>query len=284
MSLSGNTSVPLRQVIALLYVCLLLTMVVGSIIQFFWNLGYGLMISEVGFVLLPTLLLVYMGRFDARGVLRIKGVGIIEVLLGVAIIVFLQPLVLGLQALIQFLFPLPDYVARAMRSVTQFSTVGEAVKVVVAVSILPGICEEALFRGVVQRTFEGKWGMWRGLIITSMIFGAFHLDPWRLLPLMIIAVFIGYAVMLTDSIFVGIAMHATNNLLAIIFSHLLSAGSMEEKIGALARVMSIAAASISPFVLIFGIRWFWTHKRVDVNFGEGKGVYGSDARDDSYSY
>ncbi len=42
------------------------------------------------------------------------------------------------------------------------------------VAMLAGVCEELLFRGVLQPWLESLWGWWAGLLISNVLFGLAH--------------------------------------------------------------------------------------------------------------
>lgn len=92
----------------------------------------------------------------------------------------------------------------------------EGLIIIAVVAISPAICEEALFRGFIQRSFEFKFRVWGSIIITSVFFAVFHLNPYATLSLIILSVYLGYAVYKTDSILTGVVIHFINNFSAVL--------------------------------------------------------------------
>ncbi len=90
----------------------------------------------------------------------------------------------------------------------------------VAFSVLPGFCEELLFRGFVQRHLLLAWRPVHAIAVSSLVFAAVHLDPqhvWSVLPL---AVWLGYLGWRTGSIWAGVLVHAFNNGFSILMMRL----------------------------------------------------------------
>ena len=83
------------------------------------------------------------------------------------------------------------------------------------IAILPGLCEETLFRGVIQGTFEKK-GIWKGIIYTAILFGAYHLNPWNFIPAVMLGILFGFITVRTNSIVPAMICHACNNGMAVI--------------------------------------------------------------------
>jgi membrane protease YdiL (CAAX protease family) len=86
--------------------------------------------------------------------------------------------------------------------------------VVVAVALVPAVCEELLFRGLVQKSMEQAAGALPGAVVTGIIFGAYHLNPLSVVPLVVLGVFFGYLVVRTGSTTLAVAAHFFNNFIA----------------------------------------------------------------------
>lgn len=79
------------------------------------------------------------------------------------------------------------------------------------VSISPAVCEEAVFRGVVMHSFDNGKNKWVAIILTGLIFGAFHGSIWRFVPTALLGIMLGYIVYETDNMIYGALFHAINN-------------------------------------------------------------------------
>lgn len=93
---------------------------------------------------------------------------------------------------------------------------------VIAISVLPAICEEMLFRGVVMRGLE-QFGGITAVIVSSLAFSLMHGNFSQLLLQFIGGVAIASAVSVTRNYLVGSVMHFTNNLFAVIYGILIYA-------------------------------------------------------------
>ena len=86
----------------------------------------------------------------------------------------------------------------------------------VIVSISPAICEEAVFRGVVMHSFDNGKNKWIAIVVTGLIFGAFHGNIWRFVPTALLGIMLGYIVYETDNIIYGALFHAINNAMPLL--------------------------------------------------------------------
>lgn len=87
-------------------------------------------------------------------------------------------------------------------------------------AILPGLAEEITFRGTIQRclNWQNKNGkrMHIAIWITAILFSAIHMQFYGFIPRMLLGAWFGYVVWWTGSLWIPIAMHITNNLLAVL--------------------------------------------------------------------
>jgi membrane protease YdiL (CAAX protease family) len=74
-------------------------------------------------------------------------------------------------------------------------------------ALVPGICEELLFRGYAQRQFERAVGPAGGVLLSGVLFGAYHLRPSQLLPLVVLGVYLAYLTWRTGSLWPAVAAH-----------------------------------------------------------------------------
>ena len=87
------------------------------------------------------------------------------------------------------------------------------------IALTPAICEELLFRGYVQRQAERTVGARWGIIATGVIFGMYHLQPTKLLPLAVLGIYLGYLVWRTGSLLPAAAVHFANNGFAVMLGY-----------------------------------------------------------------
>ncbi len=103
------------------------------------------------------------------------------------------------------------------------------------IAVIPGIGEELLFRGVLQKIFV-KWtrSLLAGILISSVIFAAFHFQFLSFLPRFVLSIVLAYLYAWSGSIWVPIFAHFLNNATAVVFYHLYyndSIGDTLDKVG-----------------------------------------------------
>ncbi|MFZ4455191.1 MAG: type II CAAX prenyl endopeptidase Rce1 family protein [Bacteroidales bacterium] len=88
-------------------------------------------------------------------------------------------------------------------------------------ALLPGFCEEFLFRGVIQPIFHDWFGR-KHLAIwaTAFVFSFIHFQFFGFIPRLLLGAMLGYIVMYSGSLWTGVLMHTLNNALVVIVIYL----------------------------------------------------------------
>lgn len=183
-----------------------------------------LIISNSGGQLLglavPAFMMARLHSTNVTGYLRFRGVDGRLLLLAIVGVVGLQPVVQWLAQVNQGL-PLPETVRvfeqTQMELIQTVLESGLGVSFnLVALALVPGFCEEILFRGYAQRQFERASGPVVGILLSGVLFGLYHLRPSQLLPLAVLGLYLAYLTWRTGSLWPAILVHLLHNGLAVL--------------------------------------------------------------------
>jgi membrane protease YdiL (CAAX protease family) len=144
-------------------------------------------------------------------------------LLAVATMVVAFPLVVWLGNINQ-LIPLPQWMidlekdaTKQMEAFLKAESFKDVVTNVFIIALLPAICEEICFRGALQRiVINITKSPWVGIILTSIMFSALHLQFQGFLPRMFLGVLLGAIYWYSGSIWPGVAAHFVNNAVQVV--------------------------------------------------------------------
>jgi membrane protease YdiL (CAAX protease family) len=102
-----------------------------------------------------------------------------------------------------------------------------AVVMFVYVCLVGPVCEEIIFRGLLWGAIQRQqWGRWAAFGLSTAIFAASHLEPIRTTLLLVIAIPIGLARLVTGRLPASIVAHQMNNLLPAVAMLLVAMGVM----------------------------------------------------------
>ena len=207
--MENNSTTRAMGVAAALVIATLALVVVFNMAALHWNPYWRLAVTEYVCILGPALLFVRAKKLSLVEGLRLQrvspGLLIYSGLIGAGgygvatcLILVLLPLLGELPA---------DFLQ--LTPVTWPQWIG----LLIAGAVGAGLCEEILFRGVVQGLLARR-GRWFAIIATAIIFGLFHLNRWQFLAGIVLGVCFGWMVERSGSLWVAITAHACANATA----------------------------------------------------------------------
>jgi len=211
---------PERREIALTLGLVLLLNIPGGFLQLA-NLRWGLFATQILFIAAPVFLAIHVFYLDPGAVLPLRWPGS-SLLAGAAF---------GIAGLNHFLnyallwqdryFPLPTLWQGLFEELAAYDGPADLVLLLLLVGVVPAVCEELLFRGFVQagllREFESAP---KAILVGALVFAGFHLNPWRMLVLLAIGVYLGFLARRSGSLLPAMLAHALNNVLSISLAEL----------------------------------------------------------------
>ena len=100
---------------------------------------------------------------------------------------------------------------------------------IIAIAIIPGFCEEYFFRGVLQKNLKLLLkNPHIAILLSSLLFSAFHLQFYGFFPRFFLGVFFGYLFYWSGSLIYPVLAHALNNFLSLSVFYAASSGFFGE--------------------------------------------------------
>lgn len=175
------------------------------------------------------------------GICMTKGAKVVKYLLAVAFMLAIMPAVELLSSLnASYSFPesmkgIEDYFRAADMSAMEAtqralagSGVGFYILNLIALAIMPAICEEMFFRGVLQKNLVGMMkNKHIAILLTAFVFSAIHMQFSGLLPRFVLGAVLGYLFYTSGSLWTSIVAHATNNALVVSAAYFVGASATE---------------------------------------------------------
>ena len=211
-----------RTIALIVFLVMFLIITIGSWVQLSDFPGFlsGMYITEWLLILCPPIFLLKIRKMNLRRTLSLEKLRAKHLLIGIlgglggffifSIILVIIENILG---------PYPEeYIQPIMESFPK-DWLG-FIPWIFGIAFSAGICEEILFRGFVQNGLEKSWGSNKALIVSSIIFGIFHLDPWRSPAAILLGLVAGYLLLKTRSLLTPIAFHISTNSVGQILTYL----------------------------------------------------------------
>ncbi len=202
-----------------LFLILLVTMiivpVIGLPITYFFGPSVGLLTEAL--IIFPAMVYVYIKKMHFTKTFRLNKIS--PSLLSATLLLAFSLFIIGdeLDRLVNSLFPIPDYIFEAMKDMLTFHSIPHALLLILTGVIFAAITEEMLFRGAIMKTLEKNVKPAAAIFISSLLFAIIHFNPWSVLQILFIGLFMGYMAWKSDSIFPSMIFHALNNLASMLF-------------------------------------------------------------------
>ena len=180
------------------------------------NIAFGLWFAEVFVFFAAPFLVLRLSGYDA---LKAAGAST-PWLAGAAFGFFVGALnffaaVVPLQIVSQSLAPKALVEMFDISGIFKQQTPIELFGVVAGVCVAAPFCEEFFFRGLMQRGAQTQLGSKRALIVTAVVFSAFHLDPIGFLARCELGFVFGLLMLRSGSIWPGVFAHLANNSISV---------------------------------------------------------------------
>jgi membrane protease YdiL (CAAX protease family) len=203
--------------------------------------------GQILFMLFPTLVITKYVYKDLTKILRVKKLDLKLGGLLFAGFILLTPI---LQYIMSFQTIFIEYLAKGNKtfnSVKQFldtlnsnldavynkvmiaNNPFEFIGIIIFAALTPAICEEFLFRGLVQKSFEYKLKTFWAIFLTSFIFSIYHFNPYGFIPLVLLSMYFGFSVYVTDSILISVILHFSNNFFSVFVMNVFNISDNEQK-------------------------------------------------------
>lgn len=125
---------------------------------------------------------------------------------------------------------------------------------VVSVVIVAPLAEEIIFRGLLHRLASSMWGAFPAALISALVFGIVHGEPWFLFGLVGVGLMLAFIYEVTRSVTACWVAHAVHNSISL-WAMLNTEGSLAEPQPITMQDWGLAAVSLLGMVLVGRFLW-----------------------------
>ncbi len=229
------------------------------------------MLGSVGTFIVPALLFSFLFEGTLFSYYKFRNqTGMVAMLLVIFMMVSVIPFInymaeinmkmeIPIRALDQLLRTLESTAEEMMVAFTATNSIGGLLVNLLMIGVIAAVGEELIFRGLLQRLLiDMVKKPHLAILITALLFSAFHFQFFSFLPRFVLGVILGYLMFYGRSIWYPILAHFVNNAMGVIYYYFNSRGSaddMLEEIGTSTLIPVAAVISLALF-LIFGVLWY----------------------------
>lgn len=174
-----------------------------------------LLIQQIALIATPALMMGVMLTTSMRKTFSLRWPGFGRLGWAIMLPFALHPLVVELQASLQWFFPKPPPgLVEALKMMS--SDALPLWLVILAFAAAPAICEEIAFRGFMLSGFSRAGKISLAVTLSSLAFGIIHMIPQQVFNASLLGIILGMMCIRSRSLLPGIAFHFVNNVLAIL--------------------------------------------------------------------
>lgn len=206
-----NKSLTISQVNRLFFASFLLVISLGTWFQTI-SFSWGLILTEIALILLPAIWILNRNQINLR-----EYSGLQKTRASLILVAFM----LGTGAWMvtslveQLMIFFTGYVTTQPAGIIP-SSILQAIPLFIGFVIAAPVCEEILFRGTIQQTYQNRTSTLLSILVASLLFAFYHLRLQGLPSLLIISILLGFTYWRTQSLTFTIVLHAANNFLAFL--------------------------------------------------------------------
>jgi len=134
----------------------------------------------------------------------------------VSIVVFMLGFIIissEIDNVLHFFLPMPSFLQDMFETIIVNKYI---IVSILFVGIIPAFVEEMLFRGLILDGFRGNYSLRKAVILSSLLFGIIHFNPWQFVTAFIIGIISAWICIKTESIILCIYIHLFNNMVSVL--------------------------------------------------------------------
>jgi len=177
---------------------------------------FTLAVSQVLIMAGPAILLAWYFKLDVRKTFSLRRPSNVHILGAALIALSAFPLSAFLHRLQSWLVGAPPDL-EALEQLERLLTANASPwMVVVIIALLPGLCEELLFRGMLLSGLRGRISNAWTIIVVGVLFGLFHIELEKIPQVSLMGMLLALVCLRSGSIFLSMGIHVVHNGLPIL--------------------------------------------------------------------
>jgi len=187
---------------------------IGGYLQLRWGLS-ALAFNEIVFLLLPSLAFVSLSGLKVRRTLPLALPSLKDALI---VLVATAAVIIPMEILVEYqekIWPVPQAVETFYQKLILRKSYAESIFKFFILALIPAVCEETFFRGVLHSLFRESFGRVGTVVLTAVLFGVAHANPWYFPYYLVLGLFLSGVREWRNNLALCMLAHFGNNLYSI---------------------------------------------------------------------
>ncbi|HEQ97974.1 MAG TPA: CPBP family intramembrane metalloprotease [candidate division Zixibacteria bacterium] len=249
-----------RQAVLLVLFVFILSNIATLILAHFFGIHTISFMVEIGVFLMPVVILAAHVKYPFDDFVRPKNFLRIDLnLITIFNTIFLVIIAAMLLEFVQRYLPFSEEQMEMRRELLMPGGDVPFIVVFLSVAVIPGICEEALFRGVIQPSLIKRFGPYAGIAVTALLFAAAHAQIQAFISLFILGIFLGIIAFRGGTFLYAVVSHTIFNGIAVIVAKIAETEGVEVQDGGFS--ISLGIVLLTIFIVLMVMLFRLTPKR-----------------------
>ncbi len=187
---------------------------VGGYLQFRLEL-LGIAINEVVFLALPGLAFAKLGGLSLSKTFPFETPSLKDVLI---VLLLTATVIAPVEVLLHFqgkIWPLPQGIETFYQELIRHRTLADSLIKFFVLALIPAICEELFFRGLLQSLLTPAFGALKAVLLVALFFGIAHANPWYFTYYFLLGVYLGWVRHWRNNLALCVLAHLANNVYSL---------------------------------------------------------------------
>lgn len=176
------------------------------------NILFGFLFYQLFFLLVPGIIYLKHYKLDLISSIKLHMISLDMVLYSITVVIFAYPLI----AIINYIFNKETILIwqNISYEFIQNISIGSCLIIILIYAVIPAICEEFFFRGILSKLFR-KYNLLPRILVISLIFAIMHYSLKNFIGPFLLSVFLVYICDRSDSIIPAIIGHFVYNFMGL---------------------------------------------------------------------
>lgn len=193
-----------------------------------WMVRITLLLNHLTMFIIPAILwaFIYYNKKWMKALDLVPGSKWSFIGMGILLLIVAYPIV-AISAEMNASLHLPDWMHDMegqteviMKKILHMDSIGSLLMNVLIIGIIPGIGEELIFRGIIQKSlYKYVANPYVAILLASILFSALHFQFEGFLPRVILGMILGLIYFWSGSLWPNIAAHAFNNGIQVVMTY-----------------------------------------------------------------
>lgn len=202
---------PPPKIVLAIFLAVALLQIPAEIIVGSYSTAWGILVNETLFILGAPLLILWLTGYPLLLPAKLTAIGRRRLVVAVCLTLGSAVLLSYAQSFSSDLVRIPASLVNQQSRPMEIHSWDDFYLKLLMLGLLAPVCEETLFRGIIQTSLASRWGDLRAILLTAVFFALVHSATFQPHLYLVLGLLLSWIYAATGSLRIAIICHAINN-------------------------------------------------------------------------